>query len=472
MSAPNRGRSSLGCCGIGACSYELHVYPIDKIFREAYSSLISQFLGQAPGNANPPTSADSTMTDQSSSSASSVTTPLTLPAITFQQCQARVVLGRGMTRRRPLDQSQYPDAQFWTAADWRAFTRPGSGCKGGNNAVLYTELSEQEAGDLRDCIYELLNSLASTGQAPAQAGDLGYEAKVYIHCNLANEYPTLLQCEGGRRKIERLVTQYYSNWWRDHGRKRVVRAPDLDLDSLTSCPATKREASVIPMPETPLIKKARLTPSTSVLATQKNSHSSTSKQGKSSSVLPCHLSHHTLSNICYMPVFTGPSIPTALNKPASMLSTPTGSAESTSLSSGTVPRMFSQATPLSVALVPSDPVLSIPVVQTLTALASSGLASQPPVVLACPSSTVSAPFEPTPSTPSRASSVPIEPLHHAPVDSISVPLLRTPSPPVLSLPTPGHATRYHTEPFTAERDASDTRVTSSPPGSPIHVDEG
>lgn len=73
----------------------------------------------------------------------------------------------------PLTRDECPDTQFWTISDWNQSAKPPPQAKkGGNHSVLYTELSDQQADDMRLSIYGLFKSLASTGQAPAQSGDL------------------------------------------------------------------------------------------------------------------------------------------------------------------------------------------------------------------------------------------------------------------------------------------------------------
>lgn len=188
----------------------------------------------------------------------STSLPGTPISISFQQCPAQLILGRGMKPLPPLSRAECLNTRFWSISDWNTFSKPPPQAKkGGNHSVLYTELADQQADDLRLCVYSLFKSLASTGQAPAQASELAYEAMAYIHSNLAAMFPPLLRCEGGRWKIDKLISQLYSNWWRDRGRKYV---PSYGQDS--SLPP-KREASETPMPDTPAAKKQRPAPTLS-----------------------------------------------------------------------------------------------------------------------------------------------------------------------------------------------------------------
>ncbi|EIM79273.1 uncharacterized protein STEHIDRAFT_163799 [Stereum hirsutum FP-91666 SS1] len=216
--------------------------------RNAYDSLIAQLLGGDRGAAtivSLPTGGEDSKDVFVSSSVPSL-------SISLQQCPAHVVLGLGMKALTPPTRAECPDTRFWAISDWNSFTKPAAQTKkGGNHSVLYTELSHQQADDMRVCIYSLFLSLASTGQAPSQSGSLGHEALEYIHGNLATAFPPLLRCEGGHWKIDKLISQLYSNWWRDRGKKYI---PPAGHDNL---PLPKREASEAPMPETPAPKRPR-----------------------------------------------------------------------------------------------------------------------------------------------------------------------------------------------------------------------
>ena len=87
----------------------------------------------------------------------------------------------------------------------------------------------------------LFHSLLANGQAAEVSNSFTHEARMYIHVTMSNHFPLLLFCEGGRWKIDLMITQAYSGFWTNHGHKAVKKEPaDVDLEGLPSA-GVKRE---------------------------------------------------------------------------------------------------------------------------------------------------------------------------------------------------------------------------------------
>ena len=124
------------------------------------------------------------------------------------------------------------------------------------------------AKEMRAMLNSLFHSLLANGQAAEVSNSLTHEARVYIHVTMANHFPLLLFCEGGRWKIDLMITQAYSGFWTNHGHKAVKKEPaNVDMDALPSKVVVKRErhtndTAASNVDEGPNKKKARLAKST------------------------------------------------------------------------------------------------------------------------------------------------------------------------------------------------------------------
>ena len=136
------------------------------------------------------------------------------------------------------------------------------------------------AKEMRAMLNSLFHSLLANGQAAEVSNSFTHEARVYIHVTMANHFPLLLFCEGGRWKIDLMITQAYSGFWTNHGHKAVKKEPaDVDLGIMTSKVVVKRErhtndAAVGNADEGPNKKKARLAKSTPATAPLTTAHTS------------------------------------------------------------------------------------------------------------------------------------------------------------------------------------------------------
>ena len=92
-----------------------------------------------------------------------------------------------------------------------------------NKAQLYLEdadgvpVAGHIAEEARQLVYSLLWSLMWSGQYASRSTALTYEARVYMHVVLAQNFPMLLYCTGGRWKTDLLISQQYSGFNSRHG---------------------------------------------------------------------------------------------------------------------------------------------------------------------------------------------------------------------------------------------------------------
>ena len=123
------------------------------------------------------------------------------------------------------------------------------------------------AKEMRAMLNSLFHSLLANGQAAEVSNSLTHEARVYIHVTMSNHFPLLLFCEGGRWKIDLMITQAYSGFWTNHGHKAIKKEPaNGSLEGLPSA-VVKREwnpndADTEHADEGPRKKKARVAKST------------------------------------------------------------------------------------------------------------------------------------------------------------------------------------------------------------------
>ena len=143
----------------------------------------------------------------------------------------RPVLGAGMTF--PLVPPIPAAVKFKDQKDWSHWLKARADkVKGGledggrrgahdsskNQAQLYLEdadgvpVAGHIAEEARQLVYSLLWSLMWSGQYASRSMALTYEARVYMHVVLAQNFPMLLYCTGGRWKTDLLISQQYSGF--------------------------------------------------------------------------------------------------------------------------------------------------------------------------------------------------------------------------------------------------------------------
>ncbi|ETW86460.1 hypothetical protein HETIRDRAFT_423684 [Heterobasidion irregulare TC 32-1] len=136
------------------------------------------------------------------------------------------------------------------------------------------------AKEMRAMLNSLFQLLLANSQAAEVSNSLTHEARVYIHVTMANHFPLLLFCKGGRWKINIMITQAYSEFWTNHGHKAIKKEPaDVDLGIMISRVAVKQEwhtnnAAAGNVNEGQNKKKAQLAKSTPATASLTIAHAS------------------------------------------------------------------------------------------------------------------------------------------------------------------------------------------------------
>ncbi|KAI1791028.1 hypothetical protein LXA43DRAFT_1013071 [Ganoderma leucocontextum] len=169
-----------------------------------------------------------------------------------RSCASKVVLGLGMAYPAALDAPpQGVHLKYWSKKSFSGRTvKPGK--KTGqhkpdkNVGQLWIEdetgniIPGYVAHSIREILTSCFHSLAWTGQAMAHSRELGHEARVYIHNILGGHFPFLLICEGGRWKINELITHAYSGFAGTHlNKKKRARSESTTSDSETEAPRAK-----------------------------------------------------------------------------------------------------------------------------------------------------------------------------------------------------------------------------------------
>ena len=79
----------------------------------------------------------------------------------------------------------------------------------------------------------LFHSLLANGQAAEVSTTLTHEAHMYLHVSMANNFSLLLFCEGGRWKIDLMISQAYSGFWTNHSCKAIKKElVNVDMDTI------------------------------------------------------------------------------------------------------------------------------------------------------------------------------------------------------------------------------------------------
>lgn len=159
----------------------------------------------------------------------------------------KVVLGHGMVYpSAPSAPPQGVQLKFWSKTIFSGRTKKGKKKTGQHksNKNIGQSWVEDEAGNIisgyvahsiREILASCFHSLAWTGQAPLYSRELGHEARVYIHNVLGAHFPFLLICEGGRWKINELITQAYSGFVGTHLKKTEVSDSYVRTTVQTGC---------------------------------------------------------------------------------------------------------------------------------------------------------------------------------------------------------------------------------------------
>ena len=147
---------------------------------------------------------------------SSISTTVSPPTNLVSQRSHHILLGHDLVMSTPLSKSDCPRIQYFTRDEWNRREKGKAG-KGGtqseNIGLQFVEdangqpVSFTIAKEMRTMLTSLFHSLLVNGQAAEVSSALTHEARAYLHVTMTNSFPLLLFCEGGRWKIDLMISQ-------------------------------------------------------------------------------------------------------------------------------------------------------------------------------------------------------------------------------------------------------------------------